>query len=68
MSGYGVAAMKVAFCTAPTSIKYECERCEIEFDVPGDFDYDYGAQRYFFVPAEVEKCPKCKSCEEVFRV
>lgn len=58
----------VVFCTAPTSIQYECESCAIKFDVPGDFDYDYGAERYYFVPAHgpMVPCPECGSDAEVF--
>lgn len=61
--------MKVLFATAPTSVQYECESCAIKFDVDGDFDYDYGAERYLFVPAQKPVlCPQCDSDGEVFRV
>ena len=61
-------SIKVVFATAPTSVQYECESCDVKFDVPGDFDYDYGAEGYHFVPAqEPVACPRCGSGGEVFR-
>ena len=53
----------VVFCTSPTSINYECESCKAEFEVPGDFDYDYGSGYYFRPGVEPVKCEKCPSLD-----